>query len=728
MQKETFPNVVSLESLDFFNKETADLVHSLNRIKFAWLDSVLPDKLKSSKSEVLNSREMAIALRAYLFLDKNFNTSIDDLFLSEHKNAMEQALRLAFRDYLGKPEHEHWKYILGKIKDLPQWKDFYDLCDYFASIDKKLKHDIEKCWKQIEHISFRDAIIAVSILHWQAISSKEVLPYLITRTATHNEVLLSQQSIVTALGKYLKRVCEKKGCLGLSNFKDLHLYVAYEIGKLVALEEQGKKTELDNVWKYIQALHTMENFMQNDCSTFRYEPSLQVDTQKDDCETTLKNSIIEHVAQNVAAEHIHENFEETLFGSEENHILNQQACIQTYSGLYILNEFYGISDDFNYHGHSYKLFEILRQAEMLRALFDSEFLKKWENFNPSMSKFIIDGSKREVGRLPIWLETFSSLTEKDKNEEHVPDKENFSLLSIDVKQEKSKFDLLLYPILRYEENLIIFPFMYALLNPHISILNLLKRNKENEEDSRERDEESRNVEKTVARMLKPIINFQKAKILSNKEYGENKGELDAVLYADKTLLIIEVKSVYRCNTMEDRHKHEKQLIHAGHQLNRGIKALSEDAKLLSEITGDSLIKFTDIKIETLIISTSFEFDHQRFSGHLKISLLELMILCGHVYPDQLFGAETPFIDILKDSDIDSFNKLKEMQTNMPKNKEEQDRQRKEAEVIAKKIENVDYFTLVPDELKVHYKEPTIEHLMDCLNSNSVWEWVLPYWQ
>jgi len=733
MQKETFPNVVSLESLNAFNKDSADKVA---RIKSAWSDSALPDRLKSSESEVLNSREMAIALRAYLSLYEDFNTSIDDIFLTEHKDAMEQALCLAFRDYLHNPENNHWKYILGKIKELPQWKNFYDTCESFASTYKKLQDDIEKCWRPIDPISFRDAIIIVSILHWQEISRKEILPHLITRTVEYNNVLIYEQGIVTALGKYLKRVCEKKGCLGLSDFKDLHLYMAEKISRLVALKERGKKTELENVWKYIQALNAMEDFMQNSCSTFIYEQSLQIDTQTDDYETNLKNSIIEYIAQYAAAENIHKNFEGVTFGSEENHILNQHAYMQALSAWYILNQFYGVSNDFTYNGHKYKLLEILHQTEMLRALFDSEFLKRWEHFNPSMVKFIIDGSNRGVERFPIWLETFSSFAEKGKNEDYTPDKENGSLLSIDVKQEKSKFDLLLYPMLRYEENLIIFPFMHALFNPYISILNLLRRNKEsNKESQKERIEETKNVEKIVAEIPKPIINFQKAKVSLNKKYGENtenEGEFDVVLYADKTLLIIEIKSVYRCNTMEDRYKHEKQLINAGHQLNKGIKALKEDAKLLSEIIGDPLIKFADIKIETLIISTSFEFDHQRFSGHLKISLLEWMILNGHIYPDQLFSARTPFLEIFKNFDMDSFNKLQEIRTTMPKSKEEQDRQRKEAEAIMEKIEQtqpyIDYSALFPDKLKIHYEEPTIEHLMDCLNANSVWEWVLPYWR
>jgi tetratricopeptide (TPR) repeat protein len=735
MQKETFPQVVSLESLDAFNRDTANLVFNFSRIKSAWKDSVLLDRLKSSKSEVLNSREMAIALRTYLYLDKDFNSSIDNLFLTEHKDVMEQALRLAFRDYLNNPEHKHWKYILEEIKELPQWKDFYEACDYFASEYKKLQDGIENCWESIKHISFKDAIIAVSILHWQAISSKEILPHLTTRTA-YDKVLLSQQGIVTALGKYLKRIYEEKGSLDLNNFEELHLYMVKEISRLIAIEEQGKETELDNVWKYIQALYTMGDFMQNSCSTFMYESSLQVDIKKDDEETNLKNGIFEYIAQKIAAENIYKDLEKgAVFGSKENHILNQNAYTQALSEVYILKQFYGVSDNFTYNGHKYNLFEILHQAEMLRMLFDSEFLKKWEEFNPSMSSFIFDGINKGKERLPVWFETFSSLAEKCKTKEHTPDKENFSLLSIDVNQEKSKFDLLLYPILRYEENLIIFPFMYALFNPHISILNLLRQNKENNKDSqKERIEETKNIEKIVAKMPKPIIDFQKAKIWTNEKYGEkteNEGEFDVVLYANKTLLIIEVKSVYRCNTMEDRYKHEKQLRHAGHQLNRNIKALREDQSLLSKITGDNLIKFADIRIETLIISTSFEFDHQRFSGHLKISLLEWMILFGYIYPDQLFGARTPFLDVLKDFDMDLFNKLQELQANMPKSKEEQDRQIKEAKAIMEKIEqrqaNIDYSALFPHKLNVQYKEPTIEHLMDCLNSNSVWEWVLPYW-
>jgi hypothetical protein len=72
-------------------------------------------------------------------------------------------------------------------------------------------------------------------------------------------------------------------------------------------------------------------------------------------------------------------------------------------------------------------------------------------------------------------------------------------------------------------------------------------------------------------------------------------------------------------------------MYAGYQLDKAIDALEKDAGLRENVTGDQKIEFSDLNIETLIVSTSFEFDGERFysghkpEGHKKISLLELMI-------------------------------------------------------------------------------------------------------
>jgi hypothetical protein len=199
----------------------------------------------------------------------------------------------------------------------------------------------------------------------------------------------------------------------------------------------------------------------------------------------------------------------------------------------------------------------------------------------------------------------------------------------------------------------------------------------------------------VAQQFKDFPVFSDAKITTNEEF-EN-GEIDVAIYKDNILILIEVKSTYGIINFEERFVFEKHLIYAGHQLNKAINALKTDAKLLAKITGDSGVKFSQLRLETLIVGTSFEFDNKRFSGHRKISLLELMV-CLHN-------------DALYLIDIDEV--CKGLTNN--------------AERMIDETEGFEIGKKIGEELSFYNKNPTIDDFFKALNSN-IWEKILPYYQ
>ena len=214
---------------------------------------------------------------------------------------------------------------------------------------------------------------------------------------------------------------------------------------------------------------------------------------------------------------------------------------------------------------------------------------------------------------PVDINSFSELATTAKHS----NKNNFKLLSTDISKNEPQIDLKLYHTFNYGSSDICTVFGYIKANnetSYHSLINWFSRNGKSKD-------EAGNIEETVKQHFEK---FTGAKITANKNFRN--GEIDIAVYKDKKLILIEVKSTYGIIKFEERFKHEKELIYAGHQLNRAIKALREDEKLLAEITGDSSIKFDELKqIKSLIVSTSFEFDNEEFSGHRKISLLELMV-------------------------------------------------------------------------------------------------------
>jgi hypothetical protein len=291
-------------------------------------------------------------------------------------------------------------------------------------------------------------------------------------------------------------------------------------------------------------------------------------------------------------------------------------------------------------------------------------------------------------RLPIDIRNFSELASTSNSDEN-----NFRLLSTDISDDNLEINLCLYNTFYCEQSdvCIIFPYIRATNEAgYLSLLNLIrKKNKKSNKEEAER------IENTVARQFKDFPVFSDAKITINEKF-EN-GEIDVAIYKDNTLILIEVKSTYGIINFEERFRHEKHLIYAGHQLNKAVNALKTDVELLAKITGDSSVKFNQLKLETLIVSTSFEFDNEKFNGHRKISLLELMV-CLH---------NDAFCLI----DIDELSK--DLTNN--------------AEKIIDETESFKIVEKIREELSLYNKNPTIDDFFKALNSN-IWEKVLPYYK
>ena len=121
--------------------------------------------------------------------------------------------------------------------------------------------------------------------------------------------------------------------------------------------------------------------------------------------------------------------------------------------------------------------------------------------------------------------------------------------------------------------------------------------------------------------------FEGCICLHNIEYGfeDNlEGEIDILIQKDDMLYLMEIKSTYDRVTVKEISKHREDLIYAGHQLERAKNWFFEHPKEITKRTKRS-VEIDKLEIRTLIVSTSFEYDHEYFSKSLKISLLELYI-------------------------------------------------------------------------------------------------------
>ena len=172
-------DLLTKEKLIGFIKGASDAVIG-NKLASMDFFSILQNTHAHEKANlVFSSREMEIALAGYIFLDKNFNEKLDKFFVENYPNTLKNAMKLAFKYYLGneiydkaKKEHPHYQYLLNLIKEKPEFSAFYKICcSLKEEFDTKIVA-VNETWQKIKGVNFEKSIMAVNILYL-----REFLPY-----------------------------------------------------------------------------------------------------------------------------------------------------------------------------------------------------------------------------------------------------------------------------------------------------------------------------------------------------------------------------------------------------------------------------------------------------------------------------------------------------------------------------------------------------------------------
>ena len=137
-------------------------------------------------------------------------------------------------------------------------------------------------------------------------------------------------------------------------------------------------------------------------------------------------------------------------------------------------------------------------------------------------------------------------------------------------------------------------------------------------------EQSAKIEKQLA------DTFVKAGFNAVSSYCYKGGEIDTLVYKDKTLFIIELKTSYIVEDLIRNKEYEirKFEYKAKEQLNRNIKYIEENFQEIKGIKSLGIdCKFEDIKIIPLIVSNIYTSDDLFFDNkYLKVSMFELLVI------------------------------------------------------------------------------------------------------
>ncbi|MDR3001034.1 MAG: hypothetical protein LBU89_07205 [Fibromonadaceae bacterium] len=628
---------------------------------------------ENAKKELLSSREMEIALSEYIFASKNLDMKLDKIFAENYPNTLKNAVKLAFGYYLDcetKEKKSHLQALLNLIKDMPRFSVFYkEYCSIKEEFDSRIMK-AKKTWQKVKNVRFEESLMAVNILYL-----KIFLPNYNEIREQDEQTLDCQDYFLDAASDYLNKTKEHWKPLDKNLWKNESKLGSKMDDCFTSLLDDEEL--LEKIRNHIFAIMDIYIFRYTICEPFILDKSFKCDVKKRISNHDNADNILCKFKNQMLIDYFYMNNGDLIVSYIEHSKKKNpdslpeaaSACANS-SFIFtpLLAGYFGIEDQFSYGNKTYDLLELIVEKGILDECFSYLELKELYDFYQEHSD---DMSFEDIlleTELPS-IYSFSELARISQGHE-----DNFKMFGIDVGNSESRINLNLHNIFYCGKSDACFAFFNMKINSttgYRALLNLLKKNKK------------RLSNEYIIQLLRAFPGFSDAKITVNNNKGLG---IDIAIYKAKTLILIKLESAYLIENFAEKIKFEKCLIDAGHKLNEAIAALRIDAELLAEITGNN-DKFEELKIETMIISDAFEFDGQKFQGHRKFSLLELMvILSGDV------GCLASFSPKI----IDQFRKNR-------------------------KLNDLGELFLYDTD------EPSVEDFFKALDSN-IWEKVLPYWE
>lgn len=339
-------------------------------------------------------------------------------------------------------------------------------------------------------------------------------------------------------------------------------------------------------------------------------------------------------------------------GLPENQEYNQLAYVKARGTQLELTEVYGVDDFVRVEsGFQVNIFKALLSIELMTAFYCTDFvipfneyLKQTGNWRLALGFLAMEGfANNSQNRLPVtWSEKKAKIqnirpwTATDefplghaKSAEAILDFWISDLPQLSQRLRAGEHvkvpELFERPILKIGRYLFQLPWMAAFQNNSSAAINNLRRIGARREEARA---ETQRIEHSLASKFEEkgflvISNYQPAK---TPRYDP--GEIDLICVRDGVVLVIEVKSTFlRSSTKEAwLHKHNT-LRKAGLQIKRKVSAieaaLMDDSDLKSSLGLQNQAQIP--RVHGWIVDTSLEYDHEQFSGFLKVSIEEVLI-------------------------------------------------------------------------------------------------------
>lgn len=338
-------------------------------------------------------------------------------------------------------------------------------------------------------------------------------------------------------------------------------------------------------------------------------------------------------------------------GRPENQDANRMAWIRALQGQLRAQEVYGVADEVTADtGEAVDLFRALLALNLMSAHHLRDFLaafadqaKKTGDCISALHLLAMDGMLNErQNRLPLtwsgrdvkirnitgWTVTAAHPQGSARQAGAILDFWTYDVASVAdrLRDDARGLEPQLFerPVLKFGKILVQLPWVVGMQNNSTAAINNLRRLGARRGQARE---ETQRIETNLARLLEQ----RGFAVLTNWEPPcdqRDAGEVDLIAARDGHVFVLEIKSTFIRRKKRDAWLHATTTLRkAGRQLQRKVEAVTTmiecDDSLRAALGLES--PPADDSCHSWIVDTSIEWDHQRFSGFLKVSVEEMLI-------------------------------------------------------------------------------------------------------
>ncbi len=610
-------------------------------------------------SDVFETEVFSLALTRYLRQNKVTQNNLLQNIFDRSPGSLYRAIKYSQVFLL--PEHLHWQEIC-KLNMDKRFASFLEDCGNIQREQSRLHNNMKVLEGELEQLSPLDVLVYASLyafkylispLFWQIQQGGNMDP----ETGRENKDAIEQILLWKLKNSNTKdfNLTEQK----IANSLNEHMTPFLFPDQSSSSQKSQSESFLKIFNQLVSAHIELNDFNASVVDWFCFSEGYNLPGETPEQSQWYRNGKkLEHLHMywfhRTLNDFASSEFSKQSFGLPENDEWNRLAFLKAHRINLELLEIYGFDDEVTvYNGFKVELFKVLHSIELMSLFYRKDFVlpfcKNYEqtgNWQLALAQLAINGLFNGMqNRFPITFaeqnekaEALRAWTRSDKWP-HGNKKTAEAILEFwtnDLKVlathlrtpiHKPLPELHERPILKIGKYLFTLPWMMYSQNNSTAAINNVRRLGRNR---RELQAETHRIELRLATVFE-TYGFQ---ILSNYEFPKgytmnDPGEMDLICFRDGHLFIFEVKSTYlRKSLQEAWHHRTNTLRKAGLQLKRKkeavIHAIETNFVFEKGFKVDKLP--SDKNIHSWIIDTSIEYDHQYFSGFLKVSFQEILIV------------------------------------------------------------------------------------------------------